>query len=113
MGLVEVGVGLIPAGGGCKEMAVRVAQLLPPGASQLPNKPELISFLTRPFESIATARVTGSGFEGRDLNYLRPRARPSRPSSRWTVRVIGRRSRRWCRWPARTDGPCWSWWPTI
>lgn len=72
MGLVEAGMGLIPAGGGCKEMAVRAAGMLPPGESQLPNKPELISFVGRAFEAIATAKVSGSAAEARDLGYLRP-----------------------------------------
>ena len=72
MGLVEVGVGLIPGGGGCKEMALRCAQMLPPGETQLPNKPELIGFVGRAFEAIATAKVSTSAAEARDLGYLRP-----------------------------------------
>lgn len=72
MGLVEVGVGLIPGGGGTKELALRYARMLPAGESQMPNRPELISFVSRAFESIATAKVTGSAAEGRDLNFLRP-----------------------------------------
>lgn len=72
MGLVEVGVGLIPGAGGCKEMAVRFAQMMPRGETQLPNRPELISFLSRPFEAIATAKVATSAQEARDLGFLRP-----------------------------------------
>jgi 3-hydroxyacyl-CoA dehydrogenase len=72
LGLVELGVGLIPAGGGCKEMALRSAALLPPADARLPNRPELIEFLTRPFEAIGTAKVSGSAHEARELGYLRP-----------------------------------------
>lgn len=72
IGLVEVGVGLIPGGGGCKEMAVRSAQMLPRGETQLPNQPELIGFLGRAYEAIATAKVSGSAAEAVDLGYLRP-----------------------------------------
>ncbi|HEV8636721.1 MAG TPA: 3-hydroxyacyl-CoA dehydrogenase/enoyl-CoA hydratase family protein [Chloroflexota bacterium] len=72
LGLVELGVGLIPAGGGCKEMALRAAAVLPPVDARLPNRPELIEFLTRPFEAIGTAKVSGSADEARDLGYLRP-----------------------------------------
>jgi 3-hydroxyacyl-CoA dehydrogenase len=72
LGLVETGLGLLPAGGGCAEMAQRSAALLPAGESQLPNRPELIGFLGHSFEAIATAKVSGSAPEARDLGYLRP-----------------------------------------
>lgn len=72
MGLVEVGVGLIPAGGGTKEMALRYAAMMPPGETQLPDKPELIGFVGRAFEYIATAKVATSAAEARDMGYLRP-----------------------------------------
>ena len=72
MGLVEVGLGLIPAGGGTKEMAFRAAGMMPPGNSQVPNHAELISYIGPAFENIATAKVSTSGAEARDLGYLRP-----------------------------------------
>jgi 3-hydroxyacyl-CoA dehydrogenase len=72
LGLVETGLGLLPAGGGCAEMARRSAARLPAGESQLPNRPELIGFLGQTFEAIATARIGGSALEARDLGYLRP-----------------------------------------
>jgi 3-hydroxyacyl-CoA dehydrogenase len=72
MGLVEVGIGVIPAGGGTKEMAVRAAQMMPSGNSQVPNKPDLISFIGPAFETVATAKVSTSAAEARDLGYLRP-----------------------------------------
>jgi 3-hydroxyacyl-CoA dehydrogenase len=53
-------------------MALRCAQMLPPGETQLPNKPELIGFVGRAFEAIATAKVSTSAAEARDLGYLRP-----------------------------------------
>lgn len=70
MGLVEVGVGIIPAGGGTKELAVRCAHRLPP-TTQVPNRAELISFLGPVFENIATAKTSTSAAEARDLGYLR------------------------------------------
>ena len=71
MGLVEIGVGIIPAGGGTKEMAVRSAEKLLSGNSQLPNRPDLISFLGPAFENIALARTSTSAVEARDIGYLR------------------------------------------
>jgi 3-hydroxyacyl-CoA dehydrogenase len=71
MGLVEVGVGIIPAGGGTKELAVRAAQRMPAPGSQAPDKAVLISFIGPAFENIATAKVTTSAAEARDLGFLR------------------------------------------
>lgn len=65
MGLVEVGVGLIPAGGGTKEMAARASDLYQSG------DPEL-NILQNIFMNIATAKVSTSAQEARDMNYLRP-----------------------------------------
>ncbi len=64
MGLVEVGVGLIPAGGGTKEMALRVSDAFREG------DPEL-NILQSAFMNIATAKVGTSAREAFDLNYLR------------------------------------------
>jgi 3-hydroxyacyl-CoA dehydrogenase len=70
MGLVEVGVGLVPAGGGTKELALRALErcAFVPGADPFP-------FLKRAFETIAFAKVSGSGAEalrmfGRDGDSL-------------------------------------------
>ena len=67
LGLVEVGVGLIPAGGGCMEMAARVA-------ARAPEDPafDLLPLLRGPFEAIGLAKVSTSAEEARDLGYLRP-----------------------------------------
>ncbi len=64
MGLVEVGVGLIPAGGGTKEMLVRaMAQLPTPQGDPLP-------FISKAFETVALAKVSASGPDARRLGYL-------------------------------------------
>jgi 3-hydroxyacyl-CoA dehydrogenase len=66
MGLVEVGVGLIPAGGGTKEMAVRALDRCAgvEGADPFP-------FLKRAFDTIAFAKVSSSGAEALRL-FLTP-----------------------------------------
>jgi 3-hydroxyacyl-CoA dehydrogenase len=68
MGLVEVGVGLIPAGGGTKEMALRMGDARRSGDVEL-NR------LQEAFMNIATARVSTSAHEAREMNYLRPQDR--------------------------------------
>ncbi|WP_025917031.1 3-hydroxyacyl-CoA dehydrogenase/enoyl-CoA hydratase family protein [Herminiimonas sp. CN] len=62
IGLVEVGVGLIPAGGGLKEAAVRVA------ASARGN--DLLQFLKGPFTNAAMANVSKSALEAQKMGYL-------------------------------------------
>jgi len=66
-GLVEAGVGLIPAGGGCKELARRAAATAPDG--------DPFPFLRNYFETVATAKVGGSATEGRALGLLPPQTR--------------------------------------
>ena len=66
MGLVEAGVGLIPAGGGTKEMARRLVSR-PMGSA--PDTPAL-PFLNKAFETIAMAKVSASAVEARDLGFL-------------------------------------------
>jgi 3-hydroxyacyl-CoA dehydrogenase len=61
-GLVEAGVGLIPAGGGCKEMAMRAAS-----KAQGTN---LMAYIRPYFEQIATALVAGSAPEALQWGYL-------------------------------------------
>jgi 3-hydroxyacyl-CoA dehydrogenase len=67
IGLVETGVGLIPGGGGTKEMLVR-ANEHSAGGEDL----DLFHALKPVFENIAMARVSTSGEEARSLGYLRP-----------------------------------------
>lgn len=64
MGLVEVGVGLIPGGGGTKEMLLRFTDQLQP------NQP-LLPAVQRAFELIGTAKVSTSALEARNLGFLR------------------------------------------
>ncbi len=64
MGLVELGVGLIPAGGGTKEMAVRCSDLYQPGDSEL-------NILQNAFMNIAQAKVSTSAQEAFDMGYLK------------------------------------------
>ena len=64
MGLVEVGVGLIPGGGGTKEMLARAMDAAPESADVLP-------FVQRVFETLAFGKVSTSGPDARRLGYLR------------------------------------------
>ncbi|MGE5752818.1 MAG: 3-hydroxyacyl-CoA dehydrogenase/enoyl-CoA hydratase family protein [Deltaproteobacteria bacterium] len=72
LGLVEVGVGLLPAGGGTKEMAVRHLEGIPDGVSADP-----LPFLRKAFETIGMAKVATSAAEARELGFLRPSDRIS------------------------------------
>jgi 3-hydroxyacyl-CoA dehydrogenase len=67
IGLVEVGVGLIPAGAGTKEMLVRALDSIPPGVTEADPFP----FVKRVFETIALAKVATSAEEARGLGFLR------------------------------------------
>ncbi|THF88057.1 3-hydroxyacyl-CoA dehydrogenase [Deinococcus sp. KSM4-11] len=68
MGLVEVGVGLIPGGGGTKEMLLRFTDMQQPG-QQLGAT--LLPAVQRAFELIGTAKVSTSALEARTLGFLR------------------------------------------
>jgi 3-hydroxyacyl-CoA dehydrogenase len=70
IGLVEVGVGLLPGGGGSKECAVRAAREVARGAAG--GQADHFPFLRTYFQNIATARVSRSALEAKDLGYLRP-----------------------------------------
>ena len=74
MGLVEVGVGVIPAGGGCKELVIRNTEHLfeVPRGGIYPKQIEMMPFIVRAFETIAMAKVATSGPEAVKLGYLRP-----------------------------------------
>ncbi len=66
IGLVELGVGLIPAGGGTTMMTARAAEL---AASQ--DRPsEIQPFLRQHFEQIATAKVATSALQAREMNLV-------------------------------------------
>jgi len=64
MGLVEVGVGLIPSGGGTKEMMRRAMAAVPsPQSDPLP-------YVQKAFEAVALAKVSASGPDARRIGYL-------------------------------------------
>lgn len=64
IGLVELGVGLIPGGGGTKEFALRASD------EMQPNEPETIPLQNR-FFTVGTARVATSGWEAFDIGIFR------------------------------------------
>jgi 3-hydroxyacyl-CoA dehydrogenase len=66
LGLVETAVGLVPAGGGCKELVRRIVS----PAMRVPDAPPL-PFVQRVFETIALAKVGGSAVESRELGFLK------------------------------------------
>ena len=70
-GLVEVGVGLLPGGGGCKEMLLRAvdsaAAIRKDGRGE---SVELMEAMKKTFETIATAKVATSAYEARGLGFL-------------------------------------------
>jgi 3-hydroxyacyl-CoA dehydrogenase len=67
IGLVEVGVGLLPAGGGCKEMTQRAAAQAQGG--------DIFPVLRRYFETIAMGEVAKSGEMARQKGFLRQSGR--------------------------------------
>jgi len=80
IGLVEAGVGLIPGGGGTKEMLLRAIDAAASSAPADPRDPpsrfaqsaELATALRRSFETIALAKVSTSAAEARSLGLLAP-----------------------------------------
>jgi 3-hydroxyacyl-CoA dehydrogenase len=64
IGLVEVGVGLIPGGGGTKEMLARAVEGLPP------THGDLLPFVQQVFETIGFAKVSTSAADARRLGFL-------------------------------------------
>ncbi len=70
IGLVEVGVGLLPAGGGCKEFAMRAVQESRRGANG--GQMDQFPFVRSYFQTIAMASVAKSALEAKELGYLKP-----------------------------------------
>lgn len=66
MGLVEVGVGLIPAGGGCQALLQRSQEGLPENVAI-----DLFPIVQRVFETIGLAKVSTSAAEARQIGFLR------------------------------------------
>ncbi len=74
-GLVEVGVGLLPGGGGCKEMLLRAVDSAPASRGKvsgeaLAGSVEMMEAMKKAFETIATAKVATSAPEARGLGFL-------------------------------------------
>jgi 3-hydroxyacyl-CoA dehydrogenase len=74
-GLVEIGVGLLPGGGGCKEMLLRaidsaVASRGKASPEALAGSVEMMEAMKKAFETIATAKVATSAHEARGLGFL-------------------------------------------
>ena len=67
IGLVEVGVGLIPGAGGLKEGALRAAQ-----AAQAAGATDVFPFMRNWFMNVAMANVSKSALEAKQMGYLRP-----------------------------------------
>ncbi|RME40806.1 MAG: 3-hydroxyacyl-CoA dehydrogenase/enoyl-CoA hydratase family protein [Deltaproteobacteria bacterium] len=65
MGLVEIGVGLIPAGGGTKEMCLRAVELAQA------NGTDVTPFIFKHFQQIGMAKVSMGAMELFGMNYLR------------------------------------------
>jgi 3-hydroxyacyl-CoA dehydrogenase len=75
-GLVEIGVGLLPGGGGCKEMLLRAIDSAAAARGKaspeaLAGSVEMMEAMKRAFETIATAKVATSAHEARGLGFLR------------------------------------------
>lgn len=66
MGLVEVGVGIIPGGGGCKEYLYRCMEKVEPFGF-----PDLDPVVQKVWQTIATATVSRSAYDARRLGFLR------------------------------------------
>lgn len=67
VGLVEVGVGVIPGWGGCKEMLLRHMQGMPAGMA--------MPAIAKSFEYIATAKVAGSADDAKEMKILNDKSR--------------------------------------
>jgi 3-hydroxyacyl-CoA dehydrogenase len=65
LGLVETGVGLIPAAGGTKEMLARAMEAMPAGTT------DVLPIVSRAFETVAFGKVSSSAADAGRLGYLR------------------------------------------
>ena len=71
MGLVEVGVGLLPGGGGCKELLLRaIDSSHSAGKDRSAQSVELLESMKKAFETIATAKIATSAEEARNFGFL-------------------------------------------
>ena len=67
IGLVEVGAGLVPAGGGCMEFVRRIDEAAPADPST-----DLFPYVRRAFEIVGMGKVATSGHEAVEMGFLRP-----------------------------------------
>lgn len=67
IGLVEMGAGVIPAGGGCKELVKRAHESIPEGAEA-----DLFPLVQKVFETVGLAKVSSSARNAVQLGFLRP-----------------------------------------
>ncbi|GAB3625192.1 3-hydroxyacyl-CoA dehydrogenase [Pandoraea terrae] len=67
VGLVEVGVGLVPGGGGLKEAVLRAAD-----AARAAGSTNYLQFVTNSFTNAAMAKVSSSALDAREMGYLKP-----------------------------------------
>ncbi len=66
IGLVEVGAGVVPAGGGCKELVKRADEAAP----KVPGT-DLFPYVRRIFETVGMGKVATSGHEAQEMGFLR------------------------------------------
>lgn len=66
MGLVELGVGLVPGGGGCKELLFRSVK-----GSEKASISELINRIKKIWENISMAKVSSSAYDAVELGYMK------------------------------------------
>ena len=69
MGLVEVGVGVIPAGGGTKELMIRATEGIPDGT--IASGLNLQTYYQKVFETIGMAKVATSAVEAKEHGFIR------------------------------------------
>jgi 3-hydroxyacyl-CoA dehydrogenase len=88
IGLVEAGIGVIPAGGGTKELMVRIVGDLYPDVVEAGLNMQ--QFYAKIFETIAMAKVATSAVEGKELAYFRRSDRISmnRHQQLWDAREV-------------------------
>ena len=67
IGLVEIGIGLLPGGGGLKEAAIRAANGI-----ALTGGNNYLDFIKTPFENAAMAKVSSSAHEALQMGFLKP-----------------------------------------
>lgn len=66
MGLVEIGVGVLPAGGGTKELAIRAIE------KAAAYRADVTPFVSKHFQNILMGKVSGSAAELEGMNFMRP-----------------------------------------